>query len=290
MHSERNIYIYGLYTCYEFLSKINNEDKGFNLKNVNLTCTAEDIYQIVKNKELFIITKDNENIFLRGYFDYGKIYFDNDFEECHFIIEKKYYNLIPTVFSSENENLIIIKGCNILEFMDYIYKDASYYKETNYKIYKNILYKTLDNKKKKFKFYKDNIDAITPSKNRITDSGYDIYIINKISQKNNLYMFDTGIIVEPPNGIYFDLVPRSSIIKHGYILANSVGIIDQTFRGTIKVALIKIDENAKELELPMKIAQLIPRQVIQLEMTEETNKDNILPTVRNNGEYGSSGN
>ena len=98
-------------------------------------------------------------------------------------------------------------------------------------------------------------------------------------------MFDTGIKVSPPFGWYFDLVPRSSIIKSGYMMANSFGVIDRGYTGNILVPLIKIDPLAPDLELPKKIVQLIPRPIINLQVIEVASLEN---TLRSDGGFGSS--
>lgn len=40
--------------------------------------------------------------------------------------------------------------------------------------------------------------------------------------------------------VHFWLVPRSSIYKTGYIMANSVGVIDSSYRGTLKAPVISV--------------------------------------------------
>ncbi len=233
-------------------------------------------------------TKD-KNIFLRGIFDglgNGNICEENYLIKlvCCF---GELVDYIPTAFSIE-DNIIIIQGFNAYEFLHTIYENANYYKKENYETYLKLFNKNLTESPKYFKYLKTNEKAITPSKSRITDSGFDLFIVEKLSQKGNLYMYDTCIIVQPDPGIYFDLVPRSSIIKKGYILANSIGIIDQTFTGSIKVALIKIAQDAEELELPLKLVQIIPRQVIQMNGIEIKTKTDLISTIRGEGEYGST--
>ncbi len=138
----------------------------------------------------------------------------------------------------------------------------------------------------KFRWNKADINAIAPSKTNVTDSGYDLTLI-KLDKKigNKVFLYDTGIKLTPDFGWYFDLVPRSSIIKSGYILANSIGIIDRTYVGTVKVPLIKIDEFAPDLELPNRLVQIIPRPVIHMELIEV---DELDDSVRGEGGFGST--
>ena len=102
----------------------------------------------------------------------------------------------------------------------------------------------------------------------VSDSGYDLTIIKKIKTDGMVEFYDTGIKVTPPYGYYFDVVPRSSITKTGYILANNVGIIDRSYVGNILVPLIKVDSSKPDLELPMRIVQLIPRKIEHFELEE----------------------
>lgn len=102
-------------------------------------------------------------------------------------------------------------------------------------------------------------DAVPPSKVRASDSGYDLTLIRKIKTVGDVEFYDTGVSVTPPEGYYFDLVPRSSISKTSFMLANSVGVIDQGYTGNIIVPLRNL--GGTELELPNRLVQLIPRKI-----------------------------
>jgi dUTP pyrophosphatase len=98
-------------------------------------------------------------------------------------------------------------------------------------------------------------------------------------------MYDTGIAVCPPDGYYTEVVPRSSLSKTGYMLANSVGIIDSSYRGSIKV-VVTGDESLKSLELPFKGFQLVVRKQYHANFAEV---DTIDETARGDGGFGSTG-
>lgn len=136
-----------------------------------------------------------------------------------------------------------------------------------------------------FRYKKLSPLAIPPNKTRASDSGLDLVLIDKKSSTGNVTFYGTGISVQPPSGYYFDLVPRSSITKKGYILGNNVGIIDQGYTGEIIVPLIKIDPNAPDLELPVKIVQLIPRKWFNF---TPVNADSLANTARSDGGFGST--
>ena len=133
-------------------------------------------------------------------------------------------------------------------------------------------------------------NATIPSKNNASDSGYDLTLIGIEKKINNVTLFKTGIKVKPPNGFYFDLVPRSSIIKYGYILANSIGIIDADYTGEILVPLIKIDDNCPDIDPdnePLRLVQLIPRKRYNFSFNEV---ESLNMTIRSDKGFGSSGN
>tara|TARA_R100000808_G_C2105827_1_gene121465 strand:+ start:152 stop:574 length:423 start_codon:yes stop_codon:yes gene_type:complete len=130
-------------------------------------------------------------------------------------------------------------------------------------------------------------DAIIPSKAHPSDTGYDLTVVDVVKTVGNVTLYGTGIQLCPPEGYYFELVPRSSVIKTGYIQANSIGIIDYSYRGEVMVPLLKIDPSAEDLRLPYRIGQLVLRQLIPCTMKEV---DSLDDTERGSGGFGSTGN
>ncbi len=128
--------------------------------------------------------------------------------------------------------------------------------------------------------------ALHPFKKRVSDTGWDLFLIKLIDKEGDFYFYDTGVRVKPPAGYYLDLVPRSSLSKSGFMLANSVGIIDMTYRGTIKVPLFKFDRSKPDPELPFRAVQLIPRRYYPVEMREVKS---LNETHRGEGGFGSTG-
>lgn len=130
-------------------------------------------------------------------------------------------------------------------------------------------------------------EAVPPSKFRSSDAGYDLTLISKIKQVGDVTFYGTGIALAPPDGYYLQLVPRSSISKTVWMLANSVGIIDPTYRGEIIVALRNTGNNkAEELELPNRIVQVIPVAIRHFDISAV---DSLNNTSRNSGGFGSTG-
>lgn len=129
--------------------------------------------------------------------------------------------------------------------------------------------------------------AVAPNKKRRSDAGYDLTLIKKLkTDEYGTEWYDSGTAVEPPSGYYYDLVGRSSLIKKGRQLANCIGIIDETYRGNIMVALTKLTPAAPELELPNRACQLILRKCHDHDMERV---DLVSTTDRGHGGFGSSG-
>lgn len=132
--------------------------------------------------------------------------------------------------------------------------------------------------------------AVTPTKKHRSDAGYDLTLVTKIkTDEYGTEWYDTGIAVKPPSGYYFDLVGRSSLIKKGRQLANCVGIIDETYRGNVMVALTKLNDAAPELDLPNRACQLILRKGYDHEMSEVRDVGELGDTSRGKGGFGSTG-
>lgn len=262
-------------------------------------------------RQLFkVLTSDEQLDYFRGYFDTnGQVLLSLHELDCIVkcisdeikILFKEFFHEIPF---NEYENKLVFRGVNAIEFMDSLYQNADYSKYNhNYATYKDVLYCWKPNTYMEremtqfakfkyhypsicFKFRKTLPDALAPEKAHVTDTGYDLHLVKKIKEENGMVLYDTGIAVQPPIGYYFELVGRSSISKSGYIMANSVGIIDASYTGSLKVALIKINKKMPDLEFPCRLVQLIPRQFVHLEPVEV---EDINTTQRADGGFGSSG-
>jgi len=138
------------------------------------------------------------------------------------------------------------------------------------------------------KVVKTRQDAVLPSKPNESDIGYDLTVLEKTKElTENTSLYTTGIIVEPPSGYYIDVVPRSSLSKSGYMLANSVGIIDPSYRGELLIALTKISELAEPIKFPFRCCQMVLRKAEYSCIQEYKSID--MDTNRSTGGFGSSG-
>ncbi len=137
-----------------------------------------------------------------------------------------------------------------------------------------------------FRYRKLEPGAVAPFKSRVSDSGYDLTLLAVRKRIGLVTLYGTGLMLEPPYGWYFDVVPRSSIIKSGYIVANNVGVIDRGYRGEVMVPLLKLDPGAPELALPARVVQIIPRPVVHFAPEEVAD---LSKSQRGGGGFGSTG-
>lgn len=179
-------------------------------------------------------------------------------------------------------------GVNALDFLARMYNNAGIFLQRKRGVFISLANQQTPyiDRLPVFKWARTIPGAPKPEKNRFSDSGYDLHLVKKMKVQGGVHYFDTGIQVQPENGYYFDLVGRSSISKSGWMVANNIGIIDTSYTGTVIVALVKIDPEAPEIQLPCKLVQLIPRQLILMEPIEVECLD---ATERGDKGFGSSG-
>ncbi len=79
--------------------------------------------------------------------------------------------------------------------------------------------------------------AEIPKRAHETDTGYDLKFIGFEKIVGDVIFFKTGLAIQPPSGYYYEIMPRSSISKLPLELANSVGVIDETYTGQIFVPI-----------------------------------------------------
>lgn len=197
---------------------------------------------------------------------------------------EEFIKMIKVPYKLVDDNIIISK-INYIDFVGQLYVDSieKLYNERNYVIFNEIIGCI----QPVIGFIKNNQDAIIPSKTNFSDAGYDVSIIKQhkvINNKTTLY--DTGISLEIPEGYYIEIVPRSSIIKSGYILSNNIGIIDCGYKGNLYIALTKITDDAINIEFPFKCCQLITRKQVFGFFKEITNNNS--ESSRGAGGFGST--
>ena len=139
--------------------------------------------------------------------------------------------------------------------------------------------------KLKIKFKKLNPNAVTPRQGTTGAAGFDLTAVSlKVTETTLKY--DTGIAVEIPPGYVGLVFPRSSVCKTGLSLANSVGVIDSDYRGSISFVFYKPMPCIVPYLPGDRIGQLVIVPIPEVEFVEV---EELSETERGSGGYGSTG-
>jgi deoxyuridine 5'-triphosphate nucleotidohydrolase len=131
-------------------------------------------------------------------------------------------------------------------------------------------------------------DAVFPFKSRLSDVGYDLTVIRKHKDlTSNTALYDTGIAMDIPFKYYAEIAPRSSLSKSGYMLSNSIGIIDPGYKGNLYIALTKVSPEVPDITFPFRCGQLIFKRQVFINLVET--KEDLESSTRGDGGYGSTG-
>jgi dUTP pyrophosphatase len=95
-----------------------------------------------------------------------------------------------------------------------------------------------------------------------------------------------GVAVEIPKGHMGLLVPRSSMSKTPLRCANSVGIIDEDYRGELSIVYENVSCKDYEIARGDRIAQLI---IVPIAVVDVEEAQTLSETERGDGGYGSTG-
>lgn len=130
-------------------------------------------------------------------------------------------------------------------------------------------------------------NAVLPTYAHDGDACMDLTAISKkfVDEVNYGYIeYDFGLSFEFPDDHVMLIFPRGSISETGLMLSNAVGVVEPTYRGSIKVRFKWIKGSA-QYEVGDRIAQfmIIPRPKIELELVDELSE-----TARGSGGYGST--
>ena len=119
--------------------------------------------------------------------------------------------------------------------------------------------------------------------------GFDLLCRESITvPPREIRLIPANIIVAVPEGFMLMVAARSSLpIKKGLMLSNSVGIIDQDYRGPgdeIMIQVYNLRDEPVEVERGERLAQGIFVRITQVEWEEASDMDET-----NRGGFGSTG-
>jgi dUTP pyrophosphatase len=131
--------------------------------------------------------------------------------------------------------------------------------------------------------------AILPTRAHDRDAGYDLYAIEHVTlEPGERATIRTGIAIALPPGHAGLVMPRSGLAaKHGISIVNAPGLIDEGYRGELKILLLNTDRAEPFTVAPGdRIAQIV---LVEVSTPEVIEVDELSATLRGDGGFGSSG-
>ena len=132
-------------------------------------------------------------------------------------------------------------------------------------------------------------DATLPARAHPGDAGLDLYANEDATLKpGERASVGTGIAIALPLGTAGFVVPRSGLaMKHGLSIVNAPGLIDEGYRGEVRVLLVNLDDDEPiEIRRGERIAQLVVQRVEHPSVREV---GDLPESARGEGGFGSTG-
>ena len=108
-----------------------------------------------------------------------------------------------------------------------------------------------------------------------------------VIQPGQRALIPTGLAIALPPGHELQIRPRSGLaLRHGIVLPNSPGTIDEDYRGEVQVIVLNAGDQPFTVERGARIAQAVLAPVTRASWQEVEILD---ATARNEGGFGSTG-
>lgn len=131
-------------------------------------------------------------------------------------------------------------------------------------------------------------EAVIPSYAKPGDAGLDL-TATSIKRDKKYIEYGTGLSLEIPQGHVGLLFPRSSVTNKDIMLKNSVGVIDEGYRGEIKFRFQAIQSSnygEAVYQIGERVGQLVVVPVVTVEIEEA---QDLEESDRGTGGFGSTG-
>lgn len=136
------------------------------------------------------------------------------------------------------------------------------------------------------KFTKVIPEAFAPTKGSVKAAGYDLRSAEKITiPAQGKACVNTGLKIELPPNCYGRIAPRSGLAANHFIDVGA-GVVDEDYRGLVKVVLFNHNKVPFEVNPGDRIAQLICEKIFYPELIEVKE---LTDTQRGEGGFGSTG-
>jgi len=119
-------------------------------------------------------------------------------------------------------------------------------------------------------------------------AGYDLTSIENISiPPRSRSLISTGLSIQLPLYSYGRIAPRSGLSVKG--LDVGAGVIDESFRGIVKVLLINNNDTVFVVNVGDRIAQLLVEPIYYPDVETVSSLEDLSSTIRGDGGFGSTG-
>lgn len=134
-------------------------------------------------------------------------------------------------------------------------------------------------------------DAIFPSYNYPTDSGFDLYSVEEIVMEPfSRAAVPTGLKFSFEEGYELQVRPKSGLaLNHGLTVLNTPGTCDAGFTGEVQVIVFNTNPNQFTIKKGMKVAQAVLCPVKNGRFVQLIPVENIKDRDRGNNGFGSTG-
>jgi len=129
-------------------------------------------------------------------------------------------------------------------------------------------------------------NAKAPTRGSAFAAGYDLYASQQCTiPARGRAMVETDIAIAVPAGTYGRVAPRSGLaVKHG--IDTGAGVIDEDYRGPVKVLLFNCSDTNFDINHGDRIAQLVIEKIATPEVMVV---EQLAESVRGAGGFGSTG-
>lgn len=144
----------------------------------------------------------------------------------------------------------------------------------------------------KVKVWKEDDSVKLPTYAKPGDACCDLYV-KWIEEIDNKIICHTGLHFELPEGYEMEIRPRSSLTNTDYYIPNAPGTVDAGYRGEVKVIFKEVAQcipfKEDKINVGDRVAQLLIRRVEQIDWQEVEHLEDLIPSERGHGGYGSTG-
>ncbi|RKP35088.1 mitochondrial deoxyuridine 5'-triphosphate nucleotidohydrolase, partial [Dimargaris cristalligena] len=128
--------------------------------------------------------------------------------------------------------------------------------------------------------------AQLPKRGSAGAAGYDLYSCeDAVIPPQSRGLVDTGLSIKVPSGTYGRVAPRSGLaVKH--FIDTGAGVVDEDYRGIVKVVLFNFGDKPFAIKIGDRIAQLVLERIVTPAVAEVADLDD---TDRGEGGFGSTG-